>query len=78
MIRAAIFDGPNVPLRLEPTARPKLQTGEAMVRVTLCTVCGSDLHTFTGRRKEKTPCVLGHEPVGVVEEVGGPLHAVDG
>ena len=58
-IRAAIFDGPGVPFRVEPVARPALQPGEALVRVTLCTVCGSDLHTFHGRRKEKTPCVLG-------------------
>ncbi len=48
------------------------------MRVSLCTVCGSDLHTFTGRRKEKTPCVLGHEPVGVVEEVNGDLRDVSG
>lgn len=77
-IRAAIFDGPGVPLRVEPVARPTLRAGEALVRVTLCTVCGSDLHTFSGRRKEKTPCVLGHEPVGVVEEVNGDLRTVDG
>lgn len=77
-VRAAIFDGPGAPLRVEPTTRPVLQPGEALVRVSLCTVCGSDLHTFTGRRKEKTPCVLGHEPVGVVEEVRGELRTVDG
>src|SRR6266516_3233087 len=78
MIRAAIFDGPNQPLSVEAATRPALQSGEAMVRVSLCTVCGSDLHTFTGRRKEKTPGVLGHEPVGVVEEVHGDLRTVDG
>jgi alcohol dehydrogenase len=77
-IRAAIFDGAGTPLRVEPTARPVLREGEALVRVSLCTVCGSDLHTYFGRRKEKTPCVLGHEPVGVVEEVCGDLRAVDG
>lgn len=77
-IRAAIFDGPGRPFRVEPVARPALQPGEALVRVTLCTVCGSDLHTFHGRRKEKTPCVLGHEPVGVVEQVAGELRSVDG
>lgn len=63
-IRAAVFDGPG--------------RHYALVRVSLCTVCGSDLHTFTGRRKEKTPCVLGHEPVGVVEEVNGDLRDVTG
>ncbi|MBN9117926.1 MAG: zinc-binding dehydrogenase [Planctomycetes bacterium] len=77
-IRAAIFDGPGAALRVENVARPVLGDGEALVRVSLCTVCGSDLHTFTGRRKEKTPCVLGHEPVGVVEEVADDLRTVDG
>jgi alcohol dehydrogenase len=77
-VRAAIFDAPGTPLRVEAVARPALSAGEALVRVSLCTVCGSDLHTFFGRRKEKTPCVLGHEPVGVVEEVCGDLRAVDG
>src|SRR5262245_24944163 len=77
-VRAAIFDGPNQPLRVEAAPRPTLQPGEALVRVSLCTVCGSDLHTFTGRRKEKTPSVLGHEPVGVVEEVNCELRDVSG
>jgi alcohol dehydrogenase len=77
-VRAAIFDGPGRPFRVEPVERPELQPGEALVRVSLCTVCGSDLHTFTGRRKERTPSVLGHEPVGVVEEVTGALHDVNG
>jgi alcohol dehydrogenase len=77
-LRAAIFDGPGTPLRVEAVSRPVLQPGEALVRVTLCTVCGSDLHTFSGRRREKTPCVLGHEPVGIVEEICGDLRAVDG
>ena len=79
MIRAAIFDGPGTPFHVEPCERPALQPGEALVRVSLCTcVCGSDLHTFAGRRKEKTPCVLGHEPVGVVEELNGDLRTVSG
>ncbi len=77
-IRAAIFDGPGQPLRVERVSAPALQRGEALVRVSLCTVCGSDLHTFTGRRRERTPCVLGHEPVGVVEEISGDLFDVSG
>ncbi|AMV29781.1 Alcohol dehydrogenase [Gemmata sp. SH-PL17] len=77
-IRAAVFDGPGAPFRVESPSRPTLRSGEALVRVSLCTVCGSDLHTFLGRRKEKTPCVLGHEPVGVVEEVAGDVRDVGG
>jgi alcohol dehydrogenase len=78
MIEAAIFDGPGAPLRVARVARPVLAPGEALARVRLCTVCGSDLHTFTGRRKEKTPCVLGHEPVGEIVETNGDLRDVTG
>jgi putative phosphonate catabolism associated alcohol dehydrogenase len=78
MIRAAIFDGPGQPLRFECFSRPKLTPGEALVRISLCTICGSDLHTFTGRRTGPSPCVLGHEPVGIIEELNGELFDVVG
>lgn len=67
---AMLFDGPGRPLRRAGFARPALGPGEALVRVRLCTVCGSDLHTFAGRRTQPTPVVLGHEVVGEVEELG--------
>ena len=47
-----------------------LNSGEVLVRITLATVCGSDLHTYDGRRSSFLPSVLGHEAVGVVEAVG--------
>src|SRR5947207_11453280 len=43
---------------------------EALVRVTLGAVCGSDLHIVQGHTLMNTGAVLGHEFVGVVEEVG--------
>ncbi len=70
MIRAAYFDGPGRPFRLETAPPVTPGPGEAVVRVTLCTVCGSDLHTAAGRRRGPTPCVLGHEVVGLVEAAG--------
>jgi putative phosphonate catabolism associated alcohol dehydrogenase len=78
MIRTSVFDGPGKPLRFECFAAPKLRPGEARVRISLCTVCGSDLHTFAGRRPGPTPCVLGHEPVGIIEEMNGELRDVAG
>ena len=78
MIRAAVFDGPGRPFRFEALPRPSLADGEALVRVRACTVCGSDLHTFAGRRGGPTPCVLGHEAVGVIEELCGAVADVDG
>ena len=38
----------------------------ALVRVLLATICGSDMHTVTGRRSVSLPCALGHEAIGVV------------
>lgn len=71
--RICVFDGPGEPLRVERVPLPKLAAGEVLVRITCCTLCGSDLHTFAGRRSEPTPSVLGHEMVGVVEALGpGP------
>ena len=62
-----IFDGPDQPLRLERRAMPaQVGPGEVLVKIELATICGSDLHTFTGRRQEPTPCILGHEAAGRV------------
>jgi len=47
-------------------AIPPLQSGQVLVRVTCCTLCGSDLHTFSGRREAPNRCVLGHEIIGEV------------
>lgn len=78
MIRAAIFDNAGQPFRMECFSRPKLAPGEALVRVSLCTICGSDLHTVFGRRKSRTPSILGHESVGIVEEFAGEALDVTG
>ena len=67
---AAVFDGPGRPLRLEQVALPDPGPGEVLVRVTCCTLCGSDLHSYSGRRPAPAPSVLGHEILGVVEGVG--------
>ena len=67
--RAAVFDGPNRPLRAVRLPLPSaLSAGEAIVRIELATICGSDLHILAGHREQKTPAVLGHEAVGRVVE----------
>ena len=64
---AQVFDGPGQPLRYERLPLPaRLQEGEALLAVDLATICGSDLHTTGGRRRQPTPAVLGHEGVGRV------------
>src|SRR5260370_13426903 len=48
-------------------------SGDALIRVTLGAVCGSDLHILHGLTPMNEGAVLGHEFVGVVEEVGAEV-----
>lgn len=66
---AAVFHGPQHPFELCRFPRPELLSGEAIVQVECCTLCGSDLHTVAARRSGLTPTILGHEILGVVEQV---------
>jgi putative phosphonate catabolism associated alcohol dehydrogenase len=68
--RLAIFRGPGLPFELGELPLPPCGDGEALVAITLATICGSDLHTADGRRTEPTPCILGHEAIGRVTAVG--------
>jgi D-arabinose 1-dehydrogenase-like Zn-dependent alcohol dehydrogenase len=63
-----VFDGPGSPFRAVEREfnTDELGPGEVLVQIDLATVCGSDTHTVAGKRKEATPCVLGHEAVGRV------------
>ena len=66
---AAVFHEVGQPLTLEHYELPAVGPGEVLVRVTCSTICGSDVHTFLGRRSTPVPTVLGHEIVGVVERL---------
>ena len=70
--RAAIFVGPDQPMQLQELPIPELQAREALVAIECSTVCGSDLHTITGVRRERCPTILGHESVGRVVAVAQP------
>jgi len=68
-MKATVFHGPN-DIRLEELPRPRGGTGEAVIRITLTTICGTDLHILRGEYPVKPGLVIGHEPVGVIEELG--------
>ena len=55
---------------IEEVERPRAGAGEAIVRVTLTTICGTDLHIVRGEYPVEPGRIIGHEPVGVVEELG--------
>jgi len=68
-MRALVFRGPNQ-ISLEDVGVPHAGPGEAVIRVTLTTICGTDLHILKGEYPVKPGLVIGHEPVGVVHELG--------
>src|SRR5262249_30046394 len=67
---ALFFHGPGTPLEPVRFAAPQPRGAELVVRVSYCTLCRSDLHTYAGRRSQPTPTVLGHEIVGRIETFG--------
>ena len=68
-MRALVFRGVN-DIRVEQVERPHAGVGEAVIRITLTTICGTDLHIVRGEYPVRAGVVLGHEPVGVIEELG--------
>jgi len=75
--RLAVFHGPGRPLTLETVLVPALQPGEMLIRNEYVTLCRSDLNTYAGKRREPTPTILGHETVGVIEELAADAPARD-
>ena len=68
-MRATVFHGKNQ-IRVEEVERPRAGPGEAVIRVTLTTICGTDLHIVRGEYPVREGLIIGHEPVGVIEELG--------
>jgi S-(hydroxymethyl)glutathione dehydrogenase / alcohol dehydrogenase len=69
-MKALVFHKPR-DVRVEQVPDPKLEhPRDAILRVTSTAICGSDLHIYNGFFPQKQPMVLGHEFMGVVEEVG--------
>ena len=72
VMRATVFHGVN-DIRVEDVPRPKAGVGQAVIRITLTTICGTDLHIVRGEYPVKPGLIIGHEPVGVIEELGPGL-----
>src|SRR5580704_7703839 len=68
-MKALVFRGPNQ-IGVEQVPIPKPGPGQAVIRVTLTTICGTDLHILKGEYPVKPGLTIGHEPVGVIHELG--------
>ncbi|GAB2961010.1 zinc-dependent alcohol dehydrogenase [Hymenobacter coalescens] len=69
-MKALVFHGVK-DVRVDTVDDPKMEDArDAIIRVTSTAICGSDLHIYNGGIPQPRPMVLGHEFMGIVEEVG--------
>lgn len=68
-MKAYVFYGPH-DMRLERVRKPEPEFGEAVVKVTLTTICGTDIHILTGGLPVEPGLIIGHEFVGVIDSLG--------
>ncbi|MHA7633765.1 zinc-binding dehydrogenase [Corallococcus sp. M7] len=68
-MKATVFRGTQK-VGVEEVERPRAGAGEAIVRVTLTTICGTDVHILRGEYPVKPGLTVGHEMVGVIDELG--------
>ena len=71
-MKAVAFRGVNS-LVIEERPKPTPKAGQAVIRVTTTTICGTDVHIVKGEYPVRNGLVLGHEPVGVIEALGDGL-----
>ncbi len=76
-MRAAVLHAPG-DVRVEDRPDPTIeQPTDAIIRVTAACVCGSDLWPYRGIEEVNGPAPMGHEYVGVVEEVGSDVRTLE-
>jgi len=72
MMKAAVFIEPG---RIELADKPIPDVGpnDALLRITTTTICGTDIHILKGEYPVAKGLTVGHEPVGVIEKLGGAV-----
>lgn len=72
-VRAAVRLGPRQ-LEMREFPRPRTGPDDGLLRVEACGICGSDVEAYKGQLggggRQRPPAIPGHEPLGIIEEVG--------
>jgi alcohol dehydrogenase len=71
-MKAVAFRGKGR-IALEERRKPRPRAGEAVIRITTTTICGTDVHIVKGEYPVREGLILGHEPVGVIDALGAGL-----
>lgn len=71
--RAAVYEAPNTPFVVKEYPLRDVKESEVLVKITMSTICRSDIHSYHGHRPNPCPGILGHEIIGVVEQIGAAV-----
>jgi alcohol dehydrogenase len=71
-MRAAVFERPGR-IALHERSIPSCGPNDAIVRVAMTTICGTDVHILRGEYPVAPGRIVGHEPVGVIHELGSAV-----
>src|SRR5687767_15730020 len=71
-MKANVFHSPGN-YKLEEKPIPIAGYGEAIIKVRLTTICGTDIHIIKGGYHVKSGLTIGHEALGIIHELGPGL-----
>ncbi|KAI6130046.1 chaperonin 10-like protein, partial [Pisolithus croceorrhizus] len=75
---AILWYPPAYDIRVEEVPVPRVEhPDDAIVKVKLAGLCGSDLHLYRGTEGITEPCICGHEFVGEIVELGSGFHPLE-
>ena len=78
-VRAAVLIKPKT-IELREFPRPAIGSEDALLRIEACGICGSDYEQYEGAAPQhedytQYPVIPGHEPLGLIEEIGALARA---
>ena len=68
--RAAVYDKPNTPFVIKSFPVRDVKADEVLVKISMSTICRSDIHSYLGHRPNPCPGILGHEIIGIIDQIG--------
>jgi threonine dehydrogenase-like Zn-dependent dehydrogenase len=71
-MKAVVFKGKDR-IAVEQVPKPSPGPGEAVIKITATTICGTDVHIVRGEYPVAPGLIIGHEPVGVIDVLGAGL-----
>jgi putative phosphonate catabolism associated alcohol dehydrogenase len=71
--RAAVYESPNTPFVIREYPVRDVKPDEALIRTSMSTICRSDIESYRGHRPNLCPGILGHEIIGIIEQLGADI-----